>query len=154
MPVGQQEEETQELQELHFSRSISPSPLPQARFWRIFLSYYYCKSWRFIRMAGKELILGPPWRNYWYCLLLLLFYVCSGHKKVLVRNQIFFPLPLLTEGVSILAVLGLGISGRVWGSHLMQKLWLEATQLSQRTGKPALLLVLLLPSCCSCGILW
>lgn len=38
------QEEEQELQELHFTRSISPSPLPPARF---------------IRMAGKELILGP-----------------------------------------------------------------------------------------------
>ena len=66
--VGKQEQKEQELQELHFSRSISPSPLPQARLWRISLSYYYCQSSRFIRMAGKELILGPPWRNYWYCL--------------------------------------------------------------------------------------
>jgi len=43
-----EEKEEKELQELHFSRSISPSPLPPARF---------------IRMAGKELILGPPWEE-------------------------------------------------------------------------------------------
>ena len=31
VPVGQENEEEQELQELHFTRSISPSPLPPAR---------------------------------------------------------------------------------------------------------------------------
>ena len=58
--VGQAKEE--ELQELHFTRSISPSPLPPARL-SSNLNLFSCPSLRFIRMAGKELILGPPWEE-------------------------------------------------------------------------------------------